>query len=97
MHIREEQAARPSRRSRRESRGVRDADRSRSGHALRSEATPIVSLVAEDAGVIVGHIMFFASDGGDSYDKSRYHADADGPCPDGGDAGMAAARHCDRV
>jgi putative acetyltransferase len=26
--------------------------------ALRSEVTPIVSLVAEDAGVIVGHIMF---------------------------------------
>ena len=26
--------------------------------ALRNEATPIVSLVAEDAGVIVGHIMF---------------------------------------
>jgi putative acetyltransferase len=26
--------------------------------ALRSEATPIVSLVADDAGVIVGHIMF---------------------------------------
>ena len=25
---------------------------------LRGEATPIVSLVAEDAGVIVGHIMF---------------------------------------